>query len=259
MHIPDWDDKFLSKLDPSKFVKTIARAKCDSFILYCNSHVGLANYPSKIGPVHRALKNQDFVGDVLRLGHKRGYSVVAYYTAIFNNAAFLEHPEWQILPRQGESLYDTSRHGACCPNSAYREFAIAQTEEICRKYPFDGIFFDMLFWPYACYCAHCRERFLSEAGRDLPVVIDWNDSTWMAFQRARERWMSELAGDLTAAVRRTRPGMSMTHQMSPVLLDFVSEAAARQGVVISNSSKTDPLVLLKHFGPKNPDLDVTTT
>ncbi len=35
---------------------------------------------------------------------------------------------------------------------------------------------------------------------------------------------------------------------------FVSEAAAQAGVVISNSSKTDPIVMLKHFGPGNPDL-----
>lgn len=35
---------------------------------------------------------------------------------------------------------------------------------------------------------------------------------------------------------------------------FVSEAAAKQGVVITNPSKSDPLVMLKHFGPNNPDL-----
>ena len=34
---------------------------------------------------------------------------------------------------------------------------------------------------------------------------------------------------------------------------FVSEAAASQGVVIENRSTTDPIVMLKHFGPANPD------
>ncbi|HOD49757.1 MAG TPA: hypothetical protein PLJ71_07105 [Candidatus Hydrogenedentes bacterium] len=37
---------------------------------------------------------------------------------------------------------------------------------------------------------------------------------------------------------------------------FVSEAAAKEGVAISNPSKSDPLVMLKHFGPNNPDLVV---
>lgn len=35
---------------------------------------------------------------------------------------------------------------------------------------------------------------------------------------------------------------------------FVTEEAARRGVPISNPSRTDPLVMLKHFGPGNPDL-----
>lgn len=35
---------------------------------------------------------------------------------------------------------------------------------------------------------------------------------------------------------------------------FISEQAAKEGVIISNPSKSDPLVMLKHFGPGNPDL-----
>lgn len=37
---------------------------------------------------------------------------------------------------------------------------------------------------------------------------------------------------------------------------FVSERAAVEGVKIVNRSKTDPIVMLKHFGPDNPDLDL---
>ncbi len=38
---------------------------------------------------------------------------------------------------------------------------------------------------------------------------------------------------------------------------FVSEKAAREGIQITNTSKTDPIVMLKHFGPGNPDLKET--
>ena len=37
---------------------------------------------------------------------------------------------------------------------------------------------------------------------------------------------------------------------------FVTETAAREGVTISNPSQTDPIVMLKHFGPGNPDLEL---
>ncbi|XHR26697.1 MAG: beta-galactosidase trimerization domain-containing protein [Chthoniobacteraceae bacterium] len=220
MHIPDWEDRFLAQLDAKDYAETIQTGQITSTMLYCNSHVGLALYPSKVGPVHRALKGRDFVGDVLKTCHDKGVAVVAYYSAIFNNALFLEKPEWRILPKDGESAYEESRYGVCCPNSPYREFAISQTEEICRDYPFDGIFFDMLFWPYICYCPHCRRRFKEENGHEIPTTIDWNNPVWTAFQQARERWMNEMAKALTDAVRRTRPSMTVTHQMSPVLHDW---------------------------------------
>ncbi|MBL7734034.1 MAG: hypothetical protein JNL51_01150, partial [Chitinophagaceae bacterium] len=35
---------------------------------------------------------------------------------------------------------------------------------------------------------------------------------------------------------------------------FVAESAAKEGVTIVNPSATDPIVMLKHFGPGNPDL-----
>jgi hypothetical protein len=34
---------------------------------------------------------------------------------------------------------------------------------------------------------------------------------------------------------------------------FVTAAAAKKGVKVTNTSATEPLVMLKHFGPKNPD------
>jgi hypothetical protein len=36
---------------------------------------------------------------------------------------------------------------------------------------------------------------------------------------------------------------------------FVTADAARQGVAVENLSDTDPLVILKHFGPGNPDAE----
>jgi hypothetical protein len=35
---------------------------------------------------------------------------------------------------------------------------------------------------------------------------------------------------------------------------FISESAAVEGVLITNHSTTDPIVMLKHFGPGNPDM-----
>ncbi len=100
-------------------------------------------YPSQLGPVHKALGKKDYVGDVLSMPVARDLSVVAYYSAVYNNAAFLEHPDWRILPHNGVAAYENNRYGTCCQNSPYtRDFAVAQTEELCSRYEFDGIFFE---------------------------------------------------------------------------------------------------------------------
>jgi hypothetical protein len=39
---------------------------------------------------------------------------------------------------------------------------------------------------------------------------------------------------------------------------FITEKAAMEGVKITNHSTTDPIVMLKHFGPNNPDLSPLT-
>jgi hypothetical protein len=50
------------------------------------------------------------------------------------------------------------------------------------------------------------------------------------------------------------PAMIRYGQMTEDEL-FVTEPAAREGVRIDNPSETDPLVILKHFGPGNPDAE----
>jgi hypothetical protein len=50
------------------------------------------------------------------------------------------------------------------------------------------------------------------------------------------------------------PSMIRFGQMTQDEL-FVTAEAAKAGVRIQNLSDTDPLVLLKHFGPGNPDAE----
>ena len=50
--------------------------------------------------------------------------------------------------------------------------------------------------------------------------------------------------------------MESTRQFQSVAeAEELTSIAARQGVRIQNLSETDPLVLLKHFGPGNPDAE----
>ncbi len=232
MHIPDWDTRFLAKLNPERYVDLMEKGGATCAMVYANSHVGLCYYPTKVGRMHHGLKGRDFFGKVLELSHKRGLSVVAYYSLIFNNRAYIEHPEWRTIA-YGSPW--TVRYGTCCPNSPYRDFTLAQIEEICSGYDCDGIFFDMTFWPGICYCPHCIARYRREEGKEPPRVIDWQDPEWVRFQRVREKWLDEFSGVITKKVRSVNPKMTVTHQFSTVLWDW------RLGVPFSMAEHCDYL------------------
>jgi hypothetical protein len=110
------------------------------------------------------------------------------------------------------------------------------------------------------------------------------DINEMASVGYKENWISYLSPDFSAKELTVLPGQSVTIRdaaaygiiiiqghgkfgvwdvETPALIRFgqltndeffVSEDAATDGVAITNASQTAPLVMLKHFGPKNPDL-----
>ncbi len=232
MHIPDWDPIFLNKLDPKHYVDMMEAGGATGAMVYANSHVGLCNYPTKVGKMHQGLRGRDFFGEVLELCHKRNLAVIAYYSLIFNNWAYVEHPDWRTI---AWGWHQSGRYGTCCPNSPYRDFALSQTEEICSKYDCEGIFFDMTFWTGVCYCPHCIARYRREEGLEPPRVVDWHNPEWVRFQRARERWLDEFTGVVTKNVRSVNPKMTVTHQFSTVLADW------RFGVPFSMAEHCDYL------------------
>lgn len=106
----------------------------------------------------------------------------------------------------------------------------------------------------------------------------------MAAEGYREHWICYRSPDFSAKELTVQPGRTVTLRDSaaygmimlqghgtmgvweieaPAMIRygqltsdefFVTEAAAKAGVTIHNPSSTDPIVMLKHFGPNNPDL-----
>jgi len=218
MHIEDWDEKFLSQFDPKKYVELLKVANVTTAMIYANSHVGYCYWPTKIGHMHGGIKGRDILGEVIELCHKEGINVVIYYSLIYNNWAYEKEPSWRIVLADGKTSREvqdrSGRYGVCCPNSGYREFALSQIDELCSNYNFEGIFFDMTFWPGVCYCKSCQERFFKETGEELPKVINWEDPGWVRFQRKREEWLSEFAHLATNKVKSINPNISVEHQFS---------------------------------------------
>ncbi|HHY81618.1 MAG TPA: family 10 glycosylhydrolase [Clostridiales bacterium] len=216
MHIEDWNEEFLSQFNSVKYVELLKKAKVQSAMIYINSHVGYCYWPTKTGEMHSAFKGEDKIGEVIDLCHKEGMDVIVYYSLIYNNWAYENHPEWRMKDVNGAYSCDNgSRYGLCCPNNMeYRDFVFAQIEEFCSIYEFEGVFFDMTFYPLVCYCDSCRERYLKETGSEMPAVIDWDNPEWVAFQERREAWLAEFAEITTAKLKELKPEATVEHQFS---------------------------------------------
>ena len=214
MHIPDWDDAFLSRLDAGQYVAMLVKARAQSIVAYAMSHVGLFNYPTKVGRQHKNLKGRDIVREIIDGCLRRGIAVVLYNSLIFDRTSADLHPEWRMRAVDGSPHGAGGRHGLVCPNTPYREYVRAWVEEECRLFDPEGFRFDMTFWPAVCYCDACKKRFADEVGGAIPTTVNWLDEQWVAFQHRREAWLAEFAAIATGTVRTLRPGASVEHQSS---------------------------------------------
>ena len=157
--------------------------------------------------MNKLLKGRDVVGETVTELHRRGMASCAYYSCIFNNWAWTNHPDWRMVPAvKGVDRVEGShgsRYGICCFNSEdYNEFMRQQTDELTKKYEFDAIFFDMIYWPRICLCENCKRHFREESGADIPGTVDWADPLWCKFANSRERWLAESFKRIAETVRR---------------------------------------------------------
>ena len=222
MHIPDWDPGFLAKYDPHAMADMYQRSGLTSAMIYCQSHVGLCYWPTASGAMHAGLQGRDVTAELVAAMRSRGLAVCAYYSVIYNNWAWLQRPEWRIVPPGKAVPTDGSfaggRYGHCCPNNpGYRGFVRTQITELVGGYDFDGLFYDMTFWPSICTCGHCRARFRAEDGLEIPEVIDWCSPAWCAFAAARERWMADFSAMLSAHAKSVRAGLPVYHNFAAAL------------------------------------------
>ena len=227
MHITDFDERFMSQYDPQAYVDLLVLADVQAALVYAQSHVGLCYFPTRIGRRHGALKGRDIFGETVDLCHSSGISVIAYYSLIFDTWAYRDHPDWRIIGSDGLAVSESSRYGVCCPNSPYRDYASAIVEEMCANYDFEGLFFDMTFWPRVCYCTHCQKRYTEEVGGELPRIINWEDPRWVAFQRRREEWLFEFASLMTSTVKSVKPGIQVEHQGAAYMTSWRFGTSAR--------------------------------
>lgn len=169
------------RFDREKFIKTVRDANVELMTVFAKCHHGYTYYPSKIAPMHPALKF-NLLKEEIDAIHEAGAKAPIYITAGWSKKDADEHPEWhQIDFHTGKAAYVGADPDAClglddplehcswiglCLNGEYADYIEKLTREICESFDVsDGIFYDICFMGDTCVCDSCKARMV-EKGLD---------------------------------------------------------------------------------------------
>lgn len=189
--------------------KTDCHALVDSF---CDMHANtvllntggiMSFYPSELPYeyVNPYLEGRDFIGEMVRLCHERGLRVISRFDfSKIVEALYLEHPEWAYVSKDGDVIRYNGLVHTCICGEYQKKLSLEMIDEVLRKYPVDGVFFNMFGFvtrDYSnnyhgiCQCDACRESFSELNGYDLPVQEDMSDPVYRAYQKFKRICIDE--------------------------------------------------------------------
>ena len=158
-HTSPWIRGVGVDFDPDEFVAKLQEARVNSVTVFAKCHHGFSYYPSEVGIVHPELQ-KDLLGPMITSCHAAGIRAPIYVTVVWDEYAAATHAEWrQVDPNQGKFVGpDPLQPGWkwMCMNTEYRHYVLAQVRELCRMYPVDGFFFDIVMTVNpGCVCNNC--------------------------------------------------------------------------------------------------------
>ncbi len=162
-----------SRFDPDDFARTLEEARVDSINLFAKCHHGWSYHPTEVGQTHPHL-DFDLLRAQVNACHARGIETPIYISAVWDELAAREHPEWRIESPNGEHpVQHGNGQGAGWKfldlSSPYADHFMAQLEEVARLFP-DG----HGFWVDICFQKPSVSAF-ARAGMERDG-LDWRSA-----------------------------------------------------------------------------------
>ena len=159
-------------------------------------------YPSRVLPVAKNLE-RDLLKLQVDIAHEFGLITRTYLNAHWYGINFYEkHKDWAQIKADGSSIDNLYGHGySMCVNTDYKERMVKLVLDVAKR-GVDIIFLDgPAYYPGACYCNSCKEKFYEIYGEDIPKEEDWNDPLWRRFIKFRYRSLANFLVSLQRALQ----------------------------------------------------------
>ena len=177
--------------DAGRWLDVMQAAGYQTLIFYVKHHDGFCAYPSRFS---NAQPERDFLGECVTEVRRRDMRVLCYYSSFIDEVTGNEHPDWQVLGRDGQpaSVWCSQQWpGAyCCINNPeYRALLLGQLAELRDNYDPDGLWMDV-FEPLMgenCFCPSCQSKYRRETGGD---IFETQGNAW--YQQCVVQVMEEI-------------------------------------------------------------------
>lgn len=192
VHLDFHNSEYLSGIgkafDKEQFQESLKIGRIDSINLFAKCHHSWSYYPTRVGRMHPSL-NFDLLGAQIEACHEVGVQAPIYYTFGWSANDADDHPEWCVRDRNGEIVVSSAIDAEAkpsdarprfqwkflCANTGYHDHIMKQVEELCLRYPVDGLWFDIYQVYRLCFCDACK------AGMDAEGLDTTDDSIVEAY------------------------------------------------------------------------------
>ncbi|MDL5055378.1 hypothetical protein QQ056_17750 [Oscillatoria laete-virens NRMC-F 0139] len=202
-----------AKFNRAQFQKALKAGHVNSVTLFAKCHHSLCYYPTDVGIRHPHLKF-DLLGEQIAACHEMGVRAPIYITVGWSHIDQIRHPEWSARDKAGRlcgfglnpDAEPTDKRPEfgwyfLCPSGGYRQHILDLTEEICQRYPVDGLFYDICMYQIPiCHCANCVQG-MKDAGLDPDHESDARDYSV-------KKWAS-LSAECAAIKEKHHPGATL--------------------------------------------------
>jgi hypothetical protein len=205
-------------LDADRLVKQLQDFGANTWMM--NAGGIFAYYPTSLEDHYvTPYLRKDLLGEAVEAAHRAGMRFIARFDfSKAHESIYRRHPDWFYRTREGEAV---NYHGIVhtCLNGYYQqEYSLLIIEEVLKRYPVDGIFFNMFGYQtkdYSgveygiCHCGNCGARFREMYGLELPEKADANDPRYRAYKEFQERTSRLILERIAAHAKSINPEIAI--------------------------------------------------
>ena len=188
------------------------------------------------------MKGGDFIGEIVDKAHANNIRVIVRFDFSKTHESFYDkNPLWYQVSLDGSAIRYNNTVATCINGEYVQELSLKIIEEVIRKYPVDGIFFNMFGYQtrnYSgdyvgiCRCESCKGRFYKTHGETLPTTENPDDPVFRKYCEFKKYTIDDILTKICGMTHGVNPEIAVS-TYDPETIDIVRDE--------SNSAVDRPL------------------